>query len=710
MLGSVLIKLLWLPALWFFFWAIYPLAWVANGEPIYYIMLSLSNWLCMILSIFAAVVLKALLLDSKMRPKLRVLKLKREEKQEKPKQEAVNPAKKQEESLRLFHTITAIDNIGVLSLIWTITGSFSLLYYLRTVENGASHYLLHWGFISLSIGILLSFFYLGKEDNLSISNRKVVLGLLIIFTANLTMNLANSVRFDVLTGADVLWEYRAARNVLEDGWWNWSLSNSYRYHSALSISVFPTIISQVCGLDLLDVFGYVLPVICSLVPIFIFLLIYQTFNNSKLAFLSAIVYLESYFTIPSFGREIKRQPIAIIFMLCSLIILLKVMEQKDVSAKERRKYIAPLALFSFGLVVSHYTISFLLLAILLAICIALATFYAFQSWFKKILKVEVPSAFQIKICVVYLLLFAIMCIGWNILIAPRYTMQYVDYFRSMLTGGFKTIPTQLETEVVFEVLGPVVTAWLFLVMGSSVIGFLILTRTQKTLAESVFLVSGGLLLLMYPAWFIRAHEASWYMSLTRFIGISFIFLCVFVAYVLLKQDKKFRHIFTVLFILLNLPMNMLLPIYTDYVLYSPEKTVPIEMAIRQLHNKQQDLAAAVWTCNFVASSEIISSDTPGVHALFYSNNILAEVLNASYGNGKTGNIMAFRPFVYFTSEKLHEIQSKYLFLDVFAVQYGLWYVAGPARDFRITQVNMTDLLSFSNKIYDNGESFLLIKR
>jgi len=524
------------------------------------------------------------------------------------------------------------------------------------------------------------------------------------------MNLLTSVRWDVLSGADVLWEYRTARDVLTEGWWNWGLADNYRYFSSLSVSIFPAIISEVTGLDLLLVFSYVLPIFCSLVPIFIFLLAHQAFHEPKLAFLSAIIYAESYFTIPSFGREIKRQPLAIIFLLCSLMILLRLLMQKEENAGEKRKLIVLLSIFSLGVVVSHYTISYFLVAILLAIFLVLTALSAFKTFLSKILRMSVPSTRQLRICVLYLISFSILCVAWNIAISPNYTLQYVDYFRSMLTGGFQKRLTQLETAVVFDVLGPVVTPWLFMVLGLCGIGFLFLLRENKDINKSVLMTSGGLFFIMYPLWIVRSQETSWYMSLTRFIGVSFILICIFGAYLLLKADKKFRGIVVVVFILINLPMNMLLPVYSSYVLYSREATVPVDMAIRQLYCDQHDLEVARWINRFVDPSEVISTDTPGAHKLFYSNNIFAEVVNASYGNGKAGNILSFRPFTFVSRESLHSIQSRYVFLSDFAVQDGFWYVVGPARDFRETGVNMTYLLSSGNKIYDDGTSVLIIKQ
>jgi len=84
--------------MWFFFWAIYPLAYPRDF--IIYLMLSLYNYLCCFLSIVGAAILEILVSDPSMRARLRAgLKLQRGERKEptsKTSKEAGKSAKKEE--------------------------------------------------------------------------------------------------------------------------------------------------------------------------------------------------------------------------------------------------------------------------------------------------------------------------------------------------------------------------------------------------------------------------------------------------------------------------------------------------------------------------------------------------------------------------------------------------------------------------------------
>jgi hypothetical protein len=69
-LKSLLSKLLFFPSVWCFVWAIYPLAWEENRQPIYYLMLSLYNWLCFIITLIGAVVIEMIIAHPELRRSL----------------------------------------------------------------------------------------------------------------------------------------------------------------------------------------------------------------------------------------------------------------------------------------------------------------------------------------------------------------------------------------------------------------------------------------------------------------------------------------------------------------------------------------------------------------------------------------------------------------------------------------------------------------
>jgi hypothetical protein len=68
---KLLSKLLFFPAIWFFFWAIYPLAtspYLLQGfDLLFYLMLSLFNWILFVVSLMAAVVCEMMIANPNLR-------------------------------------------------------------------------------------------------------------------------------------------------------------------------------------------------------------------------------------------------------------------------------------------------------------------------------------------------------------------------------------------------------------------------------------------------------------------------------------------------------------------------------------------------------------------------------------------------------------------------------------------------------------------
>lgn len=70
-------KLLMLPAFWFFFKAVYPLYRYPLIDPVIYIMLTMLDWLCLALTLFAAASLDLIIMSLGFKQFLAALKLRR---------------------------------------------------------------------------------------------------------------------------------------------------------------------------------------------------------------------------------------------------------------------------------------------------------------------------------------------------------------------------------------------------------------------------------------------------------------------------------------------------------------------------------------------------------------------------------------------------------------------------------------------------------
>lgn len=101
-LKTLFSKMLFFPAIWYFIWAIYPLAtdpYLLQGfDLVFYIMLSLFNWLCFIITLLGAVAIEMIIANPELRHSLTHLERGKPRKREEGK-----PEKEQKkEKLPLF--------------------------------------------------------------------------------------------------------------------------------------------------------------------------------------------------------------------------------------------------------------------------------------------------------------------------------------------------------------------------------------------------------------------------------------------------------------------------------------------------------------------------------------------------------------------------------------------------------------------------------
>ncbi|MBS7646610.1 DUF2206 domain-containing protein [Candidatus Bathyarchaeota archaeon] len=174
-------------------------------------------------------------------------------------------------------------------------------------------------------------------------------------------------RYITTFGSDVSLELFVFRNTLESGYWNsvppahWDVGLG-RLNGMLSITILPTVYSNILGLDSTWVFKLVFPLIFAFAP----LCLYQIWRKSfgaKWAFVSAFFFMA---TAPFYTEllGLNRQMVAELFFTLLLFILL----DKRLSGLQR---IVSFTFFGFGLVVSHYGLAeiFLFLIVFALVCL-----------------------------------------------------------------------------------------------------------------------------------------------------------------------------------------------------------------------------------------------------------------------------------------------------------------------------------------------------
>lgn len=171
-------------------------------------------------------------------------------------------------------------------------------------------------------------------------------------------------------GWDIQNEYFLANMVYHNAYWNFSFPDAY--NAMLSVVMLSPIYSIFTNLDLIYVYKIIYPLLFSLVP----LGLYQLFKEQidpKIAFFACflVISFSSFFMIlPSEGREM----IAEFYLI--LILLLIFSNRSKMNS-------AIILLFSIGLVISHYSLTYFFILIMIGALILISIFYLYR-WFYKI--------------------------------------------------------------------------------------------------------------------------------------------------------------------------------------------------------------------------------------------------------------------------------------------------------------------------------------
>jgi uncharacterized membrane protein len=216
-------------------------------------------------------------------------------------------------------------------------------------------------------------------------------------------------------GHDIQFEYQFANLVINNSYWDFKLNESY--NSVLSVVILAPIISKVSGMDLTWIFKVIYPFIFSLMPLGLYG-VFKKQTTDKIAFFSCFLIIS--FSGFSYGWMVwvARQQIAELFFV--LLIMLIWSDMKNI---ERNLL---LIIFGISLVVSHYTLSFLLIAALFGALIIL--FLADTNRIKKLVEklnlitdrkikshtnsIQVKETRIIKYLLVFLIVATLLWYGW----------------------------------------------------------------------------------------------------------------------------------------------------------------------------------------------------------------------------------------------------------------------------------------------------------
>ncbi|MGA9048429.1 MAG: DUF2206 domain-containing protein [Dehalococcoidia bacterium] len=173
---------------------------------------------------------------------------------------------------------------------------------------------------------------------------------LVIFIVSLCLLYQTSLMTPYMVGTDIYPEYQFFRIAASSGVWNYAIPSTI--NSCLSIVILAPYYSSMMGISGIWVFKAVYPLVFSLMP----LAMYRFFRiqvGETRSFIATFFFL----AVPTFSLELVslcRQQVAELFM--ALLILLLV--DRKIAGWPK---LAMLMLFSAGLVVSHYSLGFIVL-------------------------------------------------------------------------------------------------------------------------------------------------------------------------------------------------------------------------------------------------------------------------------------------------------------------------------------------------------------
>jgi uncharacterized membrane protein len=179
---------------------------------------------------------------------------------------------------------------------------------------------------------------------------------LILFVVGLALLFHVSLFSNYIIGGDIFGEYSAFRLTAINSYWNPAIAG--KLYAMLSITILPTIYSAVLGLDGTWILKMVYPLIFAFVP----LGLYQLFKfrvSKEVAFFSVFFFVSNMVFFTEMA-ELARQMIGELFY----ILLFLTLFSNNVKGSARWLLFA---VFSFGLVVSHYAMAYIFLGLIFVV-------------------------------------------------------------------------------------------------------------------------------------------------------------------------------------------------------------------------------------------------------------------------------------------------------------------------------------------------------
>ena len=333
---------------------------------------------------------------------------------------------------------------------------------------------------------------------------------LILFAVALALLFHVSLFSNYIHGGDIFGEYSAFKLTLRNSYWNPTLSG--KLYAMLSVTILPTIYSTVLDLERTWILKIVYPLIFALVPVGLYQL-FKSRVSKEVAFFSVFFFVANMIFFNEVA-ELARQMIAELFYVLLFLTILN----KNIQGSA--KWLC-FIVFSFGLVVSHYAMSYIFLG------------FAFVFWLFNFLRKR-----KMRITASMVILFSIMAFAWYIYVSQSATfdalVSMVDHIRENFVSDFMN-PQSRGSQVLqgtgfqgLETFWHLVGRYVFYATELLVmIGLLgLLLKRRKSFFNDEYNTMAFLNILLVVACIVVPNLATTF-NMTRFYHISLFFLAPF---------------------------------------------------------------------------------------------------------------------------------------------------------------------------------------
>lgn len=494
----------------------------------------------------------------------------------------LNYFKKNERIKKINHKISPWIVMLIILPCLSIIGSF-------VINHGGNNFILLLSVVTICVVAIISVMRLIKKAS-------SIFPPIVLFIIAISLFLQSSLVTNYVVGNDIYEEFYVFSITRDRSYWNSSftseLTSHARVNAMLSVTILPTIYSELLGIDGNMVFKFFYPFILSWMVIGLYKL-YSTQFSRKLSFLSAFFYTTNNVVFWLFSC---RQIVAQLFYVLLFILII------DKNLDLRTKKLC-YVIFAATLVVSHYSMAYIFMFIVSFV------------WLYDFLLKRKPSSIKIgQILTIFVFSFA-----WYIFTSSASTFEdflnTIDYiYRNLANDFFK--PEAREGQVIAALGGgEIYSLWnifgriffyiseIFIVIGlvKLIIDGLRGKRLDKAYEVAVLLNFGIIVMCIVLPNFSKALQVS------RFYQITLLFLsplCIIGGKsIITLLSKKRKGIYAILLMsLFQIPFFLFQSGFVYVITGSPTWSIPLTYYRGDFSNPslytqityEQEVLAAQW--------------------------------------------------------------------------------------------------------------------